>query len=651
MIFINGIPHLDRRDLVAAGINESTIRQATNRHSYTLTTNGLVSIDQLPKQSRKKVEAALSCLENKASALEVAGLRYNLVNAVKLDDAELFEIGRHKIGSRLIDRDYARDIAKASAWLRLLSTAKPKLLGFGSKPEILRVAVEEIGLLNLRSLNIDSEHTLRKKLSAYKRDGWRGLISRNYGTKKALKVTPSAESALVRLYGDPRRFSKAEVVEQYNLLCEEEALPVLSDRTIYGWLSKPEVAAKVALTRYSGSEFNNVYSAITPRRRPSHPDDLWVLDGTPFELYYQDGKTVRRLYWVWVLDAATWKIVGYAIGETETGDLVRRALRMACRATQSLPHQLQFDNGSAFKAHETLRWMEQIATCTPTAVGNARAKVAEPFWAHMERKILKYYPNHSGGNVKAKRLDTHANPDFIKENWRSFPDRAGVERQIAEAVAQWNAKKFNGVVPDEAYAQAGPRRRELTPALYSLLFWVERKDAVKYTSQGLRLRTAGREELFLAPAGGSAEQVATFFADHTGAKFRILCDPDDLDQIGLLDATGKLVAYAAPAPRAPMALKDRVEGDGEVIAFYQETRKATRRIIEARTADDWATAEPWVKGGMSFERVHKDAHNRAEDTLKRREIMGELVPVARPSKDLPILGRTASRKAIIDYNE
>lgn len=641
MILLGGIPHVDAQDLIRAGLDDSAIRQARKRNSWRFTDTGLVDLTSMPEATRRRVEAVLPILAAQMAEAQAATRTLALQRVVKLDMIDETQIGRHRIDGKALDSKLAADIALASAWLRTLATVKPRSLGFMGMPQMLETAATEIARLRLKCFKCASPAYLRQKVTAFKQMGWRCLVPAKLANTNARKLTEPMQEILRQLAADPRRFPVSEVCRQYQAVCMEQGWQPVADRTIYSYLLEEAVRAEVDATRNSKSEWNNGYSPVIKRDAAQYPDDLWVLDGTAFELYYKEGNTIKRLYWVWVLDAATWRVLGYATGDTETGELVRRALRMAVRTTGALPHQLQFDNGSAFKAAETLDWMKLLARTTPTAVGNARAKIAEPFWAHYQRHILKYYPNHSGGNVKAKRMDTHANTDAIKENWREFPDRSGVERQVAEATARWNSRRFNGSIPDQAYAAGSPRRRIVEGDMYTTLFWVERRDTVKYTNQGLRLRTNGVEEYYLAPAGGTATEIATFFADHTGESFRVKADPDDMAMVAMLDKQGRVVAYAAPTPRVPMALASMDEQGGKNLGKMRQVQQEVRRIVEERRDETASRTEEILKGAMTYQRVHKDSYNAAEATLKRREIMGELEPV-RIDNPTQILGKKAT---------
>ncbi len=604
----------------------------------------VVPIDALPKPIQNK----LALLSGSAASVDrLSGLVARHSRQVAILAAE---IGREMPG---LGPDRAVDIAQAATWLGLVA-GDPLDLGFPDRASLLHTATLAIQQAGLNSLKVSSPEWLRKRITAWRKTGWRSLVSGKFGKRNACKATGEAVVVLQALYADPRRFSVAECHRMYMALREttHEWLPSMSESAVRSHLAKAEVRVAALRTRHSDKEFRDANDPVTRRLRPSHPDDLWVLDGTPFELYDRDGK---RLYWVWVLDANSWRVLGYAIGETETGHLVRQSLRMATRNTGSLPHQLQFDNGSAYKAAETMDWMRNLGRLTPTAVGNARAKIAEPFWAHFERSILKFYPNHSGGNIRAKRFETLANEDYIKANRHLFPTREALIAQIHAAVALWNASTFAGRVPDAAYALGSPRRRELGLEQMQRLFWVKRPKTLKLTNRGLTMDVDKQELWYEAPAGGTADEVAEFYMDHIGEQFAVMYDPDDLETIALYDKAGRFVAHAAQPKKVPMALVDMDTDGGEALAHRQGIRKAVRRIADERAVTP-ARAEEVLKGAISHVRLHKDAHNAAEATLKRMAAMGVIeepvpVPVPRAEAQGVNFGGKATLKKLEEYDE
>ena len=149
-----------------------------------------------------------------------------------------------------LSQEHAIDIAIGNAWLKLIATSSPKSLGFKDKPDLLKVATLAIQRENLRCLNISSPDWLRKKLTAWKKEGWRSLVSRKTG-KNALKRTAESDMVLMALFSRPNGDVMAECWHTYNELraTSHPELPKLSLESVRSFLKKPDVRNACMATR------------------------------------------------------------------------------------------------------------------------------------------------------------------------------------------------------------------------------------------------------------------------------------------------------------------------------------------------------------------------------------------------------------------
>lgn len=654
---IGGTIYLSKEDICDAGIQKNTVNLAIRRGIPTIRDQKdgritLIAWTDLPaawqKRFREKVgdPKTLVVSQSQAASKEALAARQSQLAAlVVVSQDDLVELAMD--GG--LDKATILDYARAAAWLRLLAEAKPKALGFSSKPDLYAAAAAELATENLSGLKATSAEYLRKKVTAWKRQGLQCVISGKFGNTNSLKLTPAAQALIRDLYSDERRFPISQVHEYYTKLAKEEGLPVVCEATVDNYLRQPKVQAECLKRRYSNTEFRDVYDPVIHRRRPTHSDDLWSLDGSAMELWYRDGNDLRRLYWVFAVDAATWYIPGWAVGETENGHLVRQCVQMACRTGGKLPHQLQFDNGSAFKSAESMEWMQSLAKITPTAVGNARSKVAEPWQSHFQRRVLKLFGNHSGGNITARSKTTHANRDHIKATRHEFPDREGAIAQIAKAVTMWNNMAIAGKVPAQEYAKESPRARVIPADLMASIFWIKRPKQVKYTNKGLIIEVA--KERLIYEVGGTVDQRAEWLANNIGRKFWVRTDPQDDSMIALYDDQDRLVTYAElldDSRKVPMALVDFEEGDGENLADRMAVKKRLVEIVEERVEDTRIAAHAIHKGAIDHQRLHKDAWNASEEDLKRLEIIGAIAPQKRKNNKLDLHGAGSASLQIVE---
>lgn len=558
-----------------------------------------------------------------------------------------------EIRSSGISAQEAYDLARSSAWLKLLTEAKAKRYGFSNKETMLKTALKEIAKEDLKGLRIEGLSTLRRKMKAWKDKGWRCLVHGNKGNAHAAKLDDQMKLVLRQFYSDSRKFPVSRISEWFGDLCQVKGWPVVGRQRINSYLNQPEVQNQCTRYRHGIEAWNNKYSPIINRYAPSYANDLWIMDGTSYELYYVDekGKT-GRLTAFFILDGASWKVLGVGIGKSETAQIVHDALRMAMNLTGSLPQQILADNSSAIKAGSNMEWYKQISRIVTFAkVGNARSKPIEAWWAHYQREILKMYHFHSGGNVKAKRLDTHMNEEameaWIKANPGALPSEAQLRRIILKDLCDWNELATKGRrAPNEIYAEGSPRHRPITLDMKIDLLWKWRKRGSKfiphkYTSEGLGIGVKENRVLFTVPPmppyklslqeeDKLKEEAAAFWRKHTGDAFRVKYDPDDPRTIALY-LEDKFIAFAGPKWISHQAAVDFQKGDRMRLNRILDVQDRVRSMIEEDHVRDRESAEDIMKGAIPASRLDKEALRRSEAAYKQLENLG-YVPEAVPHK-------------------
>ncbi|OAV71688.1 hypothetical protein Barb6_01361 [Bacteroidales bacterium Barb6] len=188
------------------------------------------------------------------------------------------------------------------------------------------------------------------------------------------------------------------------------------------------------------------------RSGPTSPLYFRTSDGWDTELLYAEKKTNRNGHSVTtyhnrptvvVLDPFNHYIVGYAIGTNESTVLIRQAYRNAMEHVQKLfggyykPWQIQSDNYQ--KKNLTPFYQSCTEYYTPAAVGNAKAKVIEPFFHRWNDECFRIFCNSSGYGVKSQKF-LQPSEDFIERNKAHFPNWNGVVGQIENAIAGCRAK-------------------------------------------------------------------------------------------------------------------------------------------------------------------------------------------------------------------
>ena len=205
----------------------------------------------------------------------------------------------------------------------------------------------------------------------------------------------------------------------------------------------------LAVGRKGPKEYMNTIAMQVKRKAPGFPMVYWTMDGWTVELMYKEpakgGAIYSRLVAVIVLDPHNKYPIGYAIGERETPELIKMALRNAIEHTQELfgkpyhPLQLQADNYQIKKL--TPFYQGTASLFIPTAVGNAKAKVIEPYNMYLNKRHCQPKRNWSGFNVDASK-EKRINREMMDALKADFPNRDGVAKQIHEIFRIERAEKI-----------------------------------------------------------------------------------------------------------------------------------------------------------------------------------------------------------------
>lgn len=531
----------------------------------------------------------------------------------------------------------ARQMARACAWLALCNSITGKKHaqqhGFDSKEDLLRGVMEALNKENLHGLgNLNNYRYLLRRLKCFREHGRDSLVSKKHGNNNSRKLGEAQKTLLRRLYAQANKFPFTTITTKYNKIASRQGWKTLTVRTVQNYLAQPQVKTQCELDRHGFGYWRNVNEINQRRKKPSYPDDLWVLDGSPIELFYRDGKNLRkRLYGYLIIDAHSWYPVGYALGESETEQLVFEAIKNACTSNNTLPHQVLADNSSANKANDMLEWYPQVARyVTFATVGNAKAKVIEPFQGAFNKLILKEFANYAGGNITAKDVNTSANAEWLAANKDVIPTKEEAIHQVEKAINAWKHRAMkDGKAPAEKYQAGSPRKRPIDFGMVVSLFWKYRMArsgeiaTYKYSQNGLTMQKNGQKYHYLVYDKKGLPDKA-FHRQYLHDTFAVKYDPDNMDMVCLYK-DGRQVHVAQIQREAPMAIVDYQEGDGEYIqGFLQNRKERLEEIREANRKDDELLekmgivieAEGYAKAPYPVGGRYKDRSNAAETALK-----------------------------------
>lgn len=535
------------------------------------------------------------------------------------NDRLFFETHTRPDGSRTYTDEQVMELMQAAAWLRLAA------LPAGSRPtiEAIHAAIAAAPVLGLKASSGEaiSAKRLFSKVGEWKQKGYACLVSGKLGNSNSRKITEEVAAILIRYGAMPTAFDTVQVWDWYNQIdrAQNPALPQISHSAVKTFLSQPEIQRQVSMSRSGKALARNKYEPLLHRKAPTLAHRLWVIDGTPLDLYYREGNnTWKRAYFFFAVDAANRHIVGAALGTTENQALVRDTLLAAVKYTGYLPEQILADNGSAITATDTRAWLGTIAKYVTFAEpGNARAKVAENTWAQFLHKYLNRFPNYAGGNVTSNSL---ANREFLTSHKHLIPELAELKVQLSLALTEWNAEH---PLPKETEATAvtqdilrdiawqwrvKPTKRGTTPI----------KQAYTYTNAGLSFDLDTTSYAFEVRDREGLIDMG-FWNQWAYKDFLVKYDPANMDRVALFTEDERFVTYATNVQlyAYAMALRDQQPGEAARRAADLERRKAWRNseaFLDPAIATALYTLRPSLAGKA------KDMTNLAEDVLKTLDL-------------------------------
>lgn len=470
--------------------------------------------------------------------------------------------------------------------------------------------------------------SLERKYKQYKKEGYASLIHKAYinNSKNAGKVIDDNQvSTLAMLMSDPRNLDNAQVARIYNTLAVQMKWKKITASTVAVWREKLD--DEIYARRHGSAAYQNNKAMQVKRRPPQYPLYYWTIDGWDVELMYQKTEIDKNSHSITtyhnrptvivVLDPCCKYPVGYAIGDHETPELIKEALRNAARHTESLfgrmyrTAQLQSDNYAISLMLPLYRGMADKAT--PARKGNAKAKIIEPWFKYLNKKYCQLQINWSGYGVTSKK-ENQPNADFLNRYRHNFPDYEGVCAQIVMSIEAERAElhdKYMALwndMPEE-------NRFPLSVEQYLLMFGATTDKRHLLQGNGITVTIGGKRH--------SYDCFNPSFRKHASVRWEVRYDPDDLSRVLAVSEDESLQYELEEKYIQPMALIERTEGDSEqlqrVLRFNMEQE---RRITEQMCDYSDKAAELLSEHSKELDTLqkllivdsngqHKDQRNRA----------------------------------------
>lgn len=501
MVTINSILYLSWAELCNYGFTESFIKKVTSfyrsgkrsnyeniivtpelraQHNIDSKVRNLVAFESIPESTRVEKQmpsvAQLTALVNTNTLKEAVQANAGL----KLDQA----LNYYKSNPNTYA--HAQELSQQAIWLLFLAEVKPsraRELGHDTVEKLYAASLDEIKSFEWTRWKVASVQVLRRKLKPFNtlfkkplngnytdadfETALSSLVHKGFGNDNREKLGEEQEACIFTLYANGEaKLNETQVYAMYlNKAAEkiaakewtEDALVSLS--TVKNFLYRTEVKQAYWSSRYGRKEYREKYEIITRRHTASIANGMWVIDGTDWHRYYQEGNDAfARLNVFVVLDAHSWCVLGFFVSESENSAQVIGALRAAAQLTNFIPHQIQSDNGSAIGGYHGQHCINTIAKhYTPASVGNARSKVIEPFFKQFNNKVQRFYPGFTHSPVMSLTLQGRPNREALTRAMKEgkLRDKTTTIRELHEAFGIWNRLPFkSGLSPLERYQQS-----------------------------------------------------------------------------------------------------------------------------------------------------------------------------------------------------
>ncbi len=441
--------------------------------------------------------------------------------------------------------------------------------------------------------------SLRRTVSAYKKEGYKALISGKLGNQNTAKVKGGDHIALIEeLLKKHTNLDNEQIKSLYNMAASRLGWKTISAGTVANYRKDLDLFTYAG--RRGETNHRNNRAMQVKRKAPNVPMVYWTIDGWDAELLYQKteinakGHSVttyhNRLTIVVVLDPYLKYPVGYAIGTHETPELIKSALRDAANHTKELfgsrykTLQLQSDHYGKGVLVPTYEAMTKHYT--PARVKNAKSKIIEREFLEYNKTLQLYCKNWSGYGITSNK-ENQPNADYLNKIRHQFPDEAGCREQIMHLIEMKRlAKRAEYVAKFHQMADAD--HLPLTDAEYLNLFG----ENTGFTN---RLESSGLNPTLLDEKR-SYDSFDMSFREMRNTDWLVKYDPADLSKVLVVNAesrNGRLIREVNTISFMleekyvqPMALHERQDGDAAQLQRVSDYNKELEQSIIVRGTEN-----------------------------------------------------------------
>lgn len=526
---------------------------------------------------------------------------YVLPNGSKLPAADKDANGKAQI-------NYVERCTKAANWLNMIDhiTTDKRALKDTLKLSIADFWETVSELIVKEDIAIPASYKqLTKKLRDYKsqptpEQRYELLVPKHFfGNTHAKKIDAKhGEALLLKLLSDPRKHDDTVIASAYNQYAKEHGKDTITPAAIGNFRRRNEHI--IAATRDGKRKAYSKYTKEMQRERASAPLLLLNADDNCLDLFFdvetwteaggtKKSKHYRPMLYV-IIDTHNDYILGYAVGDRVTHELIYQAFRNAMNHIEMLtgsyylPHQLQTDRwGLDVKMKNALgEFYSRLGTFTPQAHGVPQGKYIERSFGVEWHQVLKAMPsnNYAGQNITAKE---RLSAEYIVEASKNYPSID----QLPEIV-----ETFINVMRMKPNPKTGiSRQKEWLAA-----FIASEKSKKKAINAGMKLQIMGKKHLnpksddhrLTITSKGlrptiNGQQVSIDLPDeviyqHNGKKVEVYYDPEKLTEFLITDGKG-LRFVASTYQKVPGAIADYQPGDRKRIESMWDAKKAIGTML------------------------------------------------------------------------
>lgn len=639
--YLNGKLCLEYDELVPQIMLKSTYDQAKYRGNLTVHGVGgngrkvLVEFESIPDKYRAKVREIYGDPYVYASKQPILNsLVYDLkahryYTEYVLPTGDLLPASDVDINGRPII-NYVKRYTEAASWLNMLIrlTKDKAALKRELNIPVMSFWEQATEMIKLKKVNLPANpKRLKEKIKTYQVGGYGSLVEvHKFGNDYSKKVKDEEAEAFLKAFLSHRnKYDDTVIADKYNAWAIETGRETITAGAVGYWRKK--WASMMMYEREGVAKLYTTVSKQGQRKRPSAPLLLVNSDDNVLDAFFQlgDNKWYRPVLYV-VMDAHNDYILGYAVGDNVTKELIREAYRNAMRHVAQITgdlycwQQIQTDHwGISGKNTTDLEaFYNSMATFTPAGLKNSQTKYIErAFGTTWHQQLKENFPrNYAGQNVTAKEK---LNPDKLMT--ANFPTMEDGLRMIEEFIWRMRLTKRKGcdLSRHEEWLRNfnesnKAKKHLLSKEQYLMIFGKVHEYTNQISTKGVTPSILGERRVY--------ELSQEMIFQHIGKTVQVIYDEKDLSEVLITDGRG-LRTVVREYDLLPSAIADYEEGDKARISNLLEEKKTIVPVIQ-EWGNAWkATLE---RGGIDIESrlqagvmvkeiAHNDQRNYSKNAL------------------------------------